>query len=141
MPRFPSLPPAVLVGSGAHAGALLTFAGIGLASSPDVAPSAKKYVVSIDEVRQNFVFAAPVSGAYTHAVTLSDGSTREVILRPVRRDGMEVVELTDKGPSGAVRSYMGPNGGTTTHGKLMVSVMSEDDMRAFLDAARKAEHH
>ena len=52
--------------------------------------------MSIDEIRQNVAFAAPVSGAYTHTVTRSDGSTHEVTVRPVTRKGIELVELTDK---------------------------------------------
>lgn len=108
--------PVVLVGLGATFGALLTLAGLSLASSPDVVPSAKHYIVSIDEVRQNFAFAAPVAGAYTQTVTLSDGSTHEVTVRPVRRNGVELVELTDKTGNGTGLTYMGPNGTPPTAG-------------------------
>jgi hypothetical protein len=132
-----SLHPVLLLGAGAAFGVLLTLTGITLASSPEVVPSAKQYIVSIDEVRQNFVFGEPVSGAYTHTVTLSDGRTHEVTLRPVKRKGIELVELTDKTKDGTGLTYMGPNG-TTTNGHLMVGVKSKDDMQAFIERSTKA---
>jgi len=83
--------------------------------------SNKTFVVSIDEIKQNFVFGDMFSGSYTKSVTMSDGSVREVALRPMMKDGHLVVELKD----GRHVSYMGPNG-TTTNGKLMVSLTEID---------------
>jgi hypothetical protein len=79
--------------------------------------SNKTFVVSIDEIKQNFVLGDVFSGSYTKSVTMSDGSVREIALRPVMKDGQLVVELTD----GRHVSYMGPNG-TTTNGKLMINI-------------------
>ena len=83
--------------------------------------SNKTFVVSIDEIKQNFVFGDMFSGSYTKSVTMSDGSVREVALRPMMKDGHLVVELKD----GRHVSYMGPNG-TTTNGKLMINLTEID---------------
>jgi hypothetical protein len=83
--------------------------------------SNKTFVVSIDEIRQNFVFGDTFSGSYTKSVTLSDGSVREIALRPMMKNGRLVVELKD----GTHVSYMGPNG-TTTNGKLMINLTEID---------------
>jgi hypothetical protein len=82
------------------------------------------FVVCIDEIRQNFVFGDLFSGSYTKSVTMSDGSIREITLRPIMKDGQLVVEIRD----GDHRSYMGPNG-TTTHGTLMIGLRQVSDHR------------
>ena len=100
------------------------------ASGTDTAPlSHQKFLVSIDEVRQNFVFGHEFSGQYSTTVTLSDGSKRHIQLTPMMHDGMQVVELKDN--SG--HTYMGLNG-TTTNGKLMVHVQDIATMKQRLKA-------
>jgi hypothetical protein len=102
------------------------------ATAADVtAPTAdltqKHFLVSIDEVKQNFVFADEFVGHYRKTVTLSDGTTREIELVPTVHDGMQVVEFKDTGG----HTYMGLNG-TTTNGKLMVQVRDVDTMHTLL---------
>jgi hypothetical protein len=107
---------------------LLVF--IGLASSNDSSvPSDHSYVVSIDEIRSNLLSPQTFSGQFTHEVTLSDGSVREVTLRPVQRNGQELVELTDKSAGGIAHSYMGPFG-TTVDGNLMINVKDLAQLKA-----------
>ncbi|GLQ50885.1 hypothetical protein ACFFJT_06235 [Dyella flava] len=77
----------------------------------------RTFAVSIDEIKQNFAFGDVFSGSYTRAVTMSDGSVREISLRPVIREGELVVELKD----GEHVSYLGPNG-AATHGTLMINL-------------------
>ena len=109
-------------------------AGVVLATDaqPFVTPSHRVYTVSIDEVKQNFVVADSFSGQYTHSVVMSDGSVHDITLRPVNKDGRELVELTDKSKSGSLHSYMGPNG-TTTDGNLMVSVKDSAAIHALME--------
>jgi ATP-dependent Clp protease adapter protein ClpS len=87
----------------------------------------KRFLVSIDEIQQNFAFGEPFAGRYTKTVTLSDGSTRTLELTPMIHNGRPVVELKDTG----FRSYMGLNG-TTTNGNLMVQIRDLDAARAHL---------
>ena len=87
--------------------------------------STERFAVCIDEVRQNFVFGDLFSDSYTKSVTMSDGSVRELTLRPIMKDGHLVVEIRD----GDHFSYMGPNG-TTTHGKLMIGLSQISDPNA-----------
>ncbi len=87
----------------------------------------KNFVVSIDEVKKNFVFADEFNGHYSKNVTLSDGTKRTIDLVPMLHDGMQVVEFKDTGGV----SYMGLNG-TTTNGKLMVHIYDLDNMHAQL---------
>ena len=91
------------------------------ATAPDL--SQKRFLVSIDEVRQNFVFGEEFSGHYTKTVTLTDGTTRSIELTPMVHDGMQVVEFKDTGG----HTYMGLNG-TTTNGKLMVQLRDVETM-------------
>ncbi len=108
-------------------GAAITGAGVFAAtSSPLVGPSVdphRQYMVSIDEVKQNLVSGDIVSGSYHRQVRLTDGSLRDVTLRPVLRNGVPLVELTDVSPrTGKLdHSFMGPNA-TATDGKLMINV-------------------
>ena len=83
--------------------------------------SNKTFAVSIDEIRQNFVFGDIFSDSYTKSLTMSDGSVREIVLRPMMKNGHLVVQLKD----GNHVSYMGPNG-TTTNGKLMINLTEID---------------
>jgi hypothetical protein len=85
--------------------------------------SKRRFIVCIDEIRQNFVFGAGFQGCYTTTVKLSDGTTRTVELTPTIRDGKPVVELKDTGH----RSFMGLNG-TATHGDLMIQIRDFDAM-------------
>jgi hypothetical protein len=87
----------------------------------------KHFIVSVDEIRKNFVYADEFDGRYSRTVTLSDGTTRTIELIPMLHDGMQVVEFKDTGG----HTYMGLNG-TTTNGKLMVQVRDLDAMRAQL---------
>lgn len=101
-----------------------TAAGVAI-SNADLAH--RHFVVSVDEIQKNFVFADDFTGHYSKTVTLSDGSTRSIELIPMLHDGMQVVEFKDTGG----HTYMGLNG-TTTNGKLMVQVRDMDAMRAQL---------
>jgi hypothetical protein len=80
-------------------------------------PTNRTFAVSIDEIKQNFVFGDTFSDGYRKTVTMSDGSLREITLRPVMRNGELVMELKD----GEHISYMGLNG-TATHGALMIKL-------------------
>jgi len=102
------------------------FAGIAVANLPGASASSKSgavnlskrtFIVSIDEVRQNFVFSDKFEGSHSRTVTMSDGSNRTIELTPMIHKGMHVVEFKDSGGL----TYMGLNG-TTTNGKLMVQV-------------------
>jgi hypothetical protein len=90
----------------------------------------KRFAVSLNEIRQNFVFGDLFDDTYTKAVTMSDGSVRQITLKPLMKDGRLVVELMD----GDHVSYMGPNG-TATHGALMISLSLMDDSDADSEAA------
>ena len=92
-----------------------SFAAVTAEQLPDF--TGASYIVSIDEVKQNFAFGEPMRDAFIKTVKMSDGSERTVELRPVLRNGETVIEFKD----GSGMTYMGI-GGTTTNGKLMVSV-------------------
>ena len=53
------------------------------AESERVAPDEVTFVVSIDEVAKNFVFAEQFSSSYEKTVTMSDGSERSIVLTPM----------------------------------------------------------
>lgn len=100
------------------------------ANAPDAADmSHKQFVVSVDEIRQNFVFNDTFRGHYSKTITLSDGSTRHIELTPMIHDGMQVVEFKDNDGL----TYMGLDG-TTTNGKLMVQLRDVDHMKQQLKA-------
>lgn len=83
----------------------------------------KAFFVSLNEVRQNFVFGDRFVDFYTGTVTLSDGSTRTIKLTPMVHEKFgEVVKLEDNGHV----SYMGVHGSSTTNGKLMVQLHSRE---------------
>jgi hypothetical protein len=86
--------------------------------------SQRHFLVSIDEIRQNFVFGDEFAGRYTKTITLSDGTVRSIELTPMIHRGMQVVEFNDTGG----RTYMGLNG-TTTNGNLMVQLRDVATMR------------
>ena len=94
---------------------------------PDMA--SMKFMVSINEVKQNFVFADEFSGKYSKSVTLSSGANRTITLTPMIHEGMQVIELNDNGGI----TYMGLDG-TTTNGKLMIQTRSVENMEAMLRA-------
>ena len=92
-----------------------SFAAVTAEKLPDY--TGASYIVSIDEVKQNFAFGVPMRDTFTKTVKMSDGKERTIELRKVLRNGKTVIEFKD----GTGLSYMGI-GGTTTNGKLMVSV-------------------
>ena len=115
--------------------ATLSFAaGIGAANLPAALAetnaasnlSNRTFMVSIDEVKNNFVFSDRFKGTYKKTLTMSDGSTRIIKLTPMAHPtrGWPVVELSDNGGV----TYMGLNG-TTTNGKLMIQVRDLDELR------------
>ena len=114
-----------LLGLGFIAGALLTVSRPGSATGdiPNADISHRTFMVSIDEVRQNFVFGEKFSGSYKHSVTMSDGSVRNIELVPLIKDGRELVEFRDNGG----HTFMGVNG-TTTNGTLMVNLKDFDQL-------------
>jgi hypothetical protein len=111
------------IAAGFVAGVACTFAGVTLASSRSVStiPSSHAYSVSLDEVKQNLVFAEPFSDIYTNTVRMADGSRRKITLHAVSKNGVPLVELLDQSVDGTRHSFMGRNG-TTTDGRLMVSI-------------------
>ncbi|MGA3158058.1 MAG: hypothetical protein ABSE43_10850 [Steroidobacteraceae bacterium] len=91
--------------------------------------SKKAFIVSIDEIQQNFVFAEPFVGSYTNKVTMSDGTMRTITLTPMVREGREVVQLDDTGHV----TYMGLHS-TTTNNTLMVQVCEvPEDIRRVME--------
>lgn len=112
--------------------AVTVFATAGHAPSP--AMEGGHYSVSIDEIRQNLVSGDFFDEHYTHAVTLSDGSVHQVTLTATSRNGQPMLELADAFGGKVARSGMGPFG-TTTVGKLMVSVKDADELRAEMHRA------
>lgn len=112
--------------------------GLGAANLPRAVASAdttttdlsqKKFLVSIDEVKQNFVFGEEFSGGYKREVVMSDGTKRVIELTPMVHNGMRVVEFKDTGG----HTYMGLNG-TTTNGALMVQLRDVEQMHTQLEA-------
>jgi ATP-dependent Clp protease adapter protein ClpS len=95
--------------------------------SSDTADLSKhRFVVFIYELRETLAFAEEFTGQYTKSVTLSDGTTRNVELTPMMRNGMPVVELKGTGGSNWI-GMMRVLTATQTHGKLMVQVLGLDD--------------
>jgi hypothetical protein len=103
------------------------FAGIAVANLPGAIASSESgavdlskrtFVVSIDEIRQNFVFGDKFEGSYSRTITMSDGSKRTIKLTPMIHDGKQVIKWSGDGEGG---TYMGLNG-TTTNGRIMVQV-------------------
>ena len=45
--------------------------------------STKKFMVSVDEVKENFAFGNEFSGSYSRTFTMSDGSKRTIELTPM----------------------------------------------------------
>lgn len=98
-------------------------------SKPRTELSSRPFAVSIDEIKQNFVFGELFSGSYEREFTLSDGSKRIIKLTPMIHQGREVVEFRDTGGM----TYMGLNG-TTTNGTLMVQLRDYEQIRAEIEA-------
>lgn len=82
----------------------------------------KRFVVSIDEVSNKFVFAEPFEGNYQKTLTMSDGSERTIRLTPMIHKNEQRIAFEDNG----MTTYMGMNG-TTTNGKLMVQINELSD--------------
>lgn len=115
------------------AGAATLSAGFVIASPVGsvTEPSDQTYLVSIDEIRSNFVEGQVLSHEFTRKITLSDGASHQITLRPVRRNGEELVELIDTTERGSSHSFMGPNG-TTTNGPLMINVKDIAELKAMM---------
>ena len=109
----------LLIASGLILGLAIRTAGLAEASTPEnlIEVSDRNYLVSINEIKETFVFGERFEGSYEKQITMSDGSVRNIALQPVRKNGMELVEFRD----GDGWSFMGPYG-ATTNGKLMVQV-------------------
>ena len=121
-----SLKATLLIATGFAAGLLAANLPTAVASSnpgePDI--SKKEFMVSIDEIQQNFVFAETFTGMYERELTMSNGKTRKIQLVPMIHNGMQVVLLKDN----SHHSYMGLNG-TTTNGTLMVQLRDVAQMK------------
>lgn len=105
-------------------------------AAPDAAPedlSNKAFNVAIFEVKQKLTpgefLGEEFSGSYTQAITMSDGSQRNITLTPMMHKGRPVVRLQDNRHT----SYMGLNG-TTLNGTLLVQLRDMDALRAQLKA-------
>jgi len=113
------------------AGALCSQLPAAFASTADAGEAGlndREFSISVDEIRQNFVFGEKFKGSYTRTVEMSDGSKRTIELTPMVHDGMQVVEFKDNG----FRTYMGLNG-TTTNGVLMVQLHDVAASNAMLE--------
>lgn len=121
----------LLLGAGFVVGIFVSnFPAVSAAVRPSAANiSQQKFTVSIDEIKQNFVFGDQFTGHYNKTVTLSDGSKRHIELTPMIHDGMQVVKFQDN--SG--HTYMGLND-TTTNGTLMVQIRDVATMHQQLKA-------
>lgn len=86
-------------------------------------PNDITFVLSIDEVSQNFVFGERFSGKFEKTVTMSDGSERSIVLTPMEKDGKLAVKLQD----GQGHTYMGPNG-WTYNDSLLISLRNYDQL-------------
>jgi hypothetical protein len=116
---------AIVFLAGTVFGFLLSNMPLALATANDrsVIPSEVTFVVSVDEVAQNFVFGERFTGRYEKTVTMSDGSEREIILTPMEKDGRLTVKFQD----GQGHTYMGPNG-WTYNGELLVNLRNYDQI-------------
>jgi hypothetical protein len=120
-----------------HVGGFIIFlvgvgAGLAIANLPAARASVeapatdlavRQIAVSVDEIKQNFVFAELFKGSYSHTFALSDGSIRAIELTPMVRDGMQVIRLNDTGTV----SYMAING-SASNDNLMIKTW---DVEAF----------
>jgi hypothetical protein len=95
----------------------------------------KRFYVSIDEIKQKFVFADRFTGHYAKTVTLSDGSTRHIVLTPMMHAGLPVLEFKDN----AGKTYMGLNS-TSIDGKLLVQVYDADQQDAEFRSEMARQH-
>lgn len=88
-----------------------------------VTPDEVTFIVSVDEVAENYVFGERFSGRFEKVVTMSDGSKREIVLTPMEKDGRLVVKFQD----GQGHTYMGPNG-WTYNDNLLVNLRNYDQL-------------
>lgn len=116
---------AIVFTSGAVLGVLVSNFPLAAASveDRDVSPDEVTFVVSIDEVSQNFVFGERFSGSFEKTLTMSDGSERSIKLTPMEKDGKLTVKLKD----GQAHTYMGPNG-WTYNDTLLVNLRNYDQL-------------
>lgn len=110
----------------AASGVVAVYAGVVRTKPP---AAAGHYTVSMDEVSQNLVFGDGFNDHYTRTITLSDGSVHQVTLTAISKNGQPMLELADASGGRVVRSAVGPFG-TTTIGKLQVSVKDADVLHA-----------
>lgn len=129
----------LLVAAGFVTGAAVSAAGFVFASPSDrsIERSGRSYMVFVDEIRSHLVPAQTFSGEFNRKVTLTDGSEREITLRPVKKNGQELVELTDKSVHGVHHSYMGPFA-TAVDGNLMINVKDVAQLKAEMAALAEA---
>ena len=124
-----TLKAALLIATGFAAGLLAANLPSAIAntspSEPDM--SKKEFSVSINEIKQNFVFGETFVGSYQRDVMLSDKEKRSFELTPMIHDGMQVVGFKDTGG----HTYVGLNG-TTTNGTLMVQLRDVAEMKRHL---------
>jgi len=107
-----------------HADRMARIQQVKKAQSPgaEEALRVKRFLVSIDEVSNKFVFAEPFEGNFQKTLTMSDGSKRTVQLTPLIHKNKQLIALADNGKT----TYMGMNG-TTTNGNLMVQISELSD--------------
>jgi hypothetical protein len=123
------------------AGAVCTMAGLAWSTTESTAfvSSPHAYSVSLDEIKQNFVFADSLADTYHRTVRMSDGSSRKISLRAISKNGVPMVELWDESSAGTHHSIMGRNG-TTSDGGLMISIKdmpeAQQDMRQSIGPVR-----
>ena len=113
-----------LIAIGFIVGFVVKTGGLAEASAAEdlIKASDRSYMVSINEIKETFVFGERFEGSYAKTITMSDGSVRNIVLRPVVKNGIELVEFRD----GDGWSFMGPYG-ATTNGALMVQVWDLKD--------------
>lgn len=121
-----TLKAALLIATGFAAGLLAANLPKAVASTSPSEPdmSKKEFMVSINEIKQNFVFAERFTGIYERELTMSNGKTRKIQLVPTIHDGKQLVLFKDN----SHYSYMGLNG-TTTNGTLMVQLRDVAQMK------------
>lgn len=114
----------VLVAAGVLAGFILAWA-VGARSqaeeSASVAPSERRYQLSVHEIVQTLVLGDTVEGDYSRTLILSDGNSIDIALRAVTVDGEQQVEVRD----GDIVSYL-PERASLTLGNLLITVRPLD---------------
>ncbi|MCG6117100.1 MAG: hypothetical protein MEQ07_02760 [Aquimonas sp.] len=114
----------VLLAVGVFAGFILAWA-VGARSQAEdpasVAPSERRYQLSVHEIVQTLVLGDTVEGDYSRNLILSDGSAIKIDVRAVLVDGEQQVEIRE----GDIVSYL-PERASLTRGNLLMSVRPLD---------------